>query len=196
MANRIRNAGFECVLTREPGGTSIGKQIRKIILSPSNGEMSAETEMGLYFSDRIQHLREVVFPAVTRGEIVISDRFTDSTMVYQGYGRQQPVTFIKALDRVMTGSYRPRWTFLLDLPLEEGLRRAYSRNRRSARAAAESRLDDESIAFHQRVRDGYARLAKREPKRFIVVSAKGSREEIHAAIWAELTRRLRRLRSA
>lgn len=193
VARRIRDAGFDCILTREPGGTPIGREIRQVILSPKNKDMSAEAELGLYFSDRAQHLRQLVQPALQQGKFVISDRFTDSTLAYQGYGRQLPLKLIRSLDRVMTGGFRPSLTLLLDFPVEDGLTRARLRNRADYVAAKEGRFEEEAFTFHRRVRNGYFRLARQEPDRFVVVSASGTRREIHEELWKQLTKRVRRL---
>lgn len=186
LASRFRRDGRDCLLTREPGGTPIGRQIRSVILSPANRRMSAETELGLYFSDRAQHLREVVWPALDAGRIVVCDRFTDSTIAYQGYGRGLSLRSIRSLDRVMTGAFRPHLTILLDLPAEAGLTRARARNRGSVAHRREGRFEREQLEFHERVRGGYARLARREPDRYIVVGAQGERRDVHEAIWSSL----------
>jgi dTMP kinase len=186
LAKRLRDAGYACVLTREPGATAIGKQIRQIVLSPENHRLCAEAELGLYFSDRAQHLREIVWPALAAGRIVVTDRFTDSTLAYQGYGRRLPISMIRSLDRIMTGSFRPHVTLLLDLPVEEGLRRARRRNKNSPKHRREGRFEEEELAFHERVRRGYGKMAKREPNRFVTVSAMGTASEVHEALWRAL----------
>jgi dTMP kinase len=152
--------------------------------------MAPEVEMALYFADRAQHLREVIWPALEAGKIVISDRFTDSSIVYQGYARGLPRALIRSLDRIMTGEYRPRFTILLDLPVEQGLKRARGRNRKSPKSRSEGRFEAERLAFHRRVRDGYLRMARRERQRYIVVPAKGDRRQLHEEIWNELAPRL------
>lgn len=195
FAKRLRAAGIECVLTREPGGTRIGRRIRSVILDPGNTGMSPEAELGLYFSDRAQHLRELVWPALEAGGVVVCDRFTDSTLAYQGSGRGLSRRRIRALDRLMTGAFRPKLTVLLDLPPEEGLRRARRRNEGSRRRMREARFDREELAFHRRVRNAYLAMARREPRRYVVVSAEGSPASVHERLWdaarARLGRRLR-----
>ena len=186
LAKRLRSEGYQCVLTREPGATAIGKQIRRIVLSPENHGLCPESELGLYFSDRAQHLREVVWPALEAGKLVVSDRFTDSTLAYQGYGRGLSLRMIRSLDRIMTGSFRPHLTLLLDFSAEEGLRRARRRNTESVVRGKEGRFEEEELAFHNRVRRGYAKIAKREPERYVTVSAVGTAAEVHEALWAAL----------
>jgi dTMP kinase len=183
---RLRREGLDCVLTREPGGTRIGRQIRQIILATGHREMSPEVELGLYFSDRAQHLRQVVWPALEEGKLVVCDRFTDSTLAYQGYGRGLPLPLIRSLDRILTGSFRPHVTVLLDVNAEKGLGRARRRNRADARFGKEGRFEREALQFHERVRKGYLAMARREPRRYVVVPAVGTRAEIHEALWARL----------
>ena len=146
--------------------------------------------MALYFADRAQHLREVIWPALEDGKIVISDRFTDSTLVYQGYARGISRRMIRSLDRVMTGEYRPRYTLLLDFAAEDGLRRAQARNRRSKTGRGEARFEEERLDFHRRVRKAYLQMARREPDRYIVVAAEGNRRKIHEEIWKRLSPRM------
>jgi dTMP kinase len=178
------------LLTREPGGTRIGREIRKILLNPANRQMASEVEMALYFADRAQHLREVILPALDEGKYVICDRFTDSTLAYQGYARGIPRRLIRSLDRIMTGEYRPRFTVLLDLPLEDGLKRARGRNQRSKKGRGEARFEEERLEFHSRVRRGYLQMARKEPDRYVVVTAEGNRPRVHDAIWKQLASRM------
>jgi dTMP kinase len=186
LARRLRREGYEAVLTREPGGTRIGRRIREVILAPGHRAMCPETELGLYFSDRAQHLREVVWPALHSGKIVVSDRFTDSTLAYQGYGRGLSLPLIRRLDRIMTGGFRPDVTVLLDLTAATGLSRARRRNRESESHRKEGRFEIETLGFHERVRGGYLELARREPGRFLLVPAEGSPAKVHEAVWARL----------
>jgi len=186
LARRLRREGHPSVLTREPGGTPIGRRIRQVILSPGHREMSPEAELGLYFSDRAQHLREVVWPALEDGRIVVCDRYTDSTIAYPGYGRGLPLRLIRSLDRIMTGGFRPDVTLLLDVPADRGLARARRRNRTRSSFRKEARFEGEALAFHERVRRGYLAMARREPDRFVVLSAEGPRSRVHEEIWSRL----------
>ncbi len=186
LARRLRREGYETVLTREPGGTPIGRRIREVILAPGHRAMCPETELALYFSDRAQHLREVVWPALEEGKIVVSDRFTDSTLAYQGYGRGLSLGLIRRLDRILTGGFRPDVTVLLDLTAEKGLSRARRRNRENESFRREGRFEIEALEFHQRVRRGYLRLARREPGRFLLVPVEGSPAKVHEAVWTRL----------
>jgi dTMP kinase len=185
LARRFRREGHDVVLTREPGGTQIGRHIRQVILDPDHRRMAPEVELGLYFSDRAQHLREVVWPALERGSLVVCDRFTDSTLAYQGYGRGIPLRLIRSLDRIMTGGFKPDLTILLDLTPEEGLLRARERNR-SQSLHREGRFEEEELRFHERVRSGYLRMAKREPRRYLVLPAEGPRSRVHELVWSRV----------
>jgi dTMP kinase len=197
LARRLRREGLDAVLTREPGGTRIGRHIRQVILATGHREMSLEAELGLYFSDRAQHLREVVWPALEARRVVVCDRFTDSTLAYQGYGRGISLRLIHSLDRVLTGSFRPDLTVLLDVAADEGLGRAQRRNRARRNLRKEARFENETLQFHERVRKGYLAMARREPDRYVVVAADGSRALVHERVWEQVQERvdLRRLRN-
>jgi dTMP kinase len=190
LAKRLESLGRACLLTREPGGTRIGREIRKVLLNPTHRQMAPEVEMALYFADRAQHLREVIRPALDEGKYVICDRFTDSTLAYQGYARGIPRRLIRSLDRIMTGEYRPRFTVLLDLQVEDGLKRARGRNQRSKTGRREARFEKERLEFHSRVRRAYLQMARKEPDRFVVVAAAGSRRTIHEEVWTRLAPRM------
>jgi dTMP kinase len=197
FVKRLRSMGISCLETREPGGTAIGQRIRSVILDPRHANMSPETELGLYFADRIQHLREIVWPALEAGRVVVCDRFTDSTLAYQGYGRGLSRRNIRRLDRVMTGGFRPKLTLLLDLPAEDGLRRATRRNASRRSLLLEARFDQEALAFHQRVRRGYLRMARAEPERYAIVPADGTPKSVHEELWRVAWERVgRNLREA
>ena len=168
-------------LTREPGGTPIGDQVRRILLDPLNRLLDPTAELLLYAASRAQHLREVIRPALAMGRIVLCDRFSDATIAYQGYGRGLSVPVIRELDRIVTAGLRPRLTVLLDLPAETGLGRARGRNT-SQGLHGEARFENEDIAFHSMVRNGYLQLAKEEPERIHTVNAARSPEEVQEDI--------------
>lgn len=173
--------GKDVVLTREPGGTAIGDQVRRVLLDPANKAMDPTAELLLYAASRAQHLRQVISPALNSGKIVLCDRFSDATLAYQGYGRGLSVAVIRDLDRIVTASLRPRLTILLDIDARTGVARARGRNS-AQNLHAEARFEDEAIEFHTRVRDGYLAIAREEPERFRLVSAAGPPEEIHKEI--------------
>ena len=190
LAKRLEKSGRPCLLTREPGGTRIGREIRKVLLHPAHQRMAPEVELALYFADRAQHLKEVIWPALEEGRIVITDRFTDSSIAYQGFARGLSRRLIHSLDRLMTGGFRPRFTVLLDLRPEHGLRRARVRNQQTRRSRTQGRFELERLEFHRRVRKAYLQLARQERRRYIVVPAQGNRFQIHEEIWKLLAPRM------
>ncbi len=167
--------GYDVVLTEEPGGTKIGLKIREILLSPDNQGITPINELMLYNADRVQHLNELILPSINRGKIVITDRFTDSTYAYQGFGRGIDLKLIDSIDLIATTGMRPDITILLDLDVETGLKRNIGINKTD-------RLELENIEFHKRVRKGYLNLAQKEPERIKLINAAGNIEEIHTKI--------------
>lgn len=172
LAQYLRENGRDVIETVEPGGTEIGRQIRRILLDPANTIIQPRTELLLYFASRAQNVEEVIRPALDAGKVVLCDRFTDSTLVYQGCGRGLDTGVVLDLDRIACQGLRPSTTVLIDIDLETSLSRAKRRNERVGQA--ESRIDDESTAFHQSVREGYRKLAAAEPERFIVIDGRAS----------------------
>lgn len=176
----LRNRGLGVILTEEPGGTRIGLKIREILLSLEHKNMTPVTELLLYNASRAQHLSEVIRPAIDNGSIVITDRFTDSTLAYQGYGRAIDTDLIFSLDRIATDNLRPDITLLLDFDVEAGLRRNRGINKAD-------RLELETLTFHRRVRRGYLDLAAKEPQRIKLVDASAPIEEVHKKIITVIT---------
>jgi dTMP kinase len=168
-----RALGPDAVLTQEPGGTAIGRAIRQLLLHPANRAMSAEAEVLLFFADRAQHVAEVIRPALAAGKIVISTRYVDTSLAYQGYGRGLDLDRIRSVAVLATGGLRPDLTLFFDLPLEIGLARVVSRGGRD-------RLESEVREFHERVRNGYLELAAAEPDRWIRIDASGSEADVEA----------------
>ncbi|MEW6586800.1 MAG: dTMP kinase [Nitrospirota bacterium] len=181
LFNHLRQKGFDVALTAEPGGTKIGDKIREVLLSPDHNEMAPMTELLLYFSSRTQHMEELIMPALKRGAIVVTDRFTDSTIAYQGYGRGIDLGLIHSLDRIATSGFRPDLTLLLDLDVETGLRRNKGINKTD-------RLELEDVEFHERVRDGFLLLAAQESERIRVIDASAGIEEVHERVIAAVGR--------
>ncbi len=175
LAEYLSARGFSTVLTEEPGGTSIGLRIREVILKVEHTEMHSLTELLLYSADRSQHIHELVLPALHSGKTIITDRFSDSTMAYQGFGRGLDIDLIAELDRIVTGGLRPDLTLLLDMDVETGL----GRNRGANKV---DRLELEDIAFHEKVRAGYHELARKEPERIRLIDASEGIEETKAKI--------------
>lgn len=175
LSEYLAKKGRKTVLTEEPGGTPISLQIRKALLSTKHKEMDYLTELLLYNAARIQHIKEKIIPAIDGGRIVITDRFSDSTVAYQGYGRGISLKLIDSLDRIATGRMRPDLTILLDLDVETGLMRNKKINKRD-------RLELEDVKFHKKVRKGYLRLAAMEPERIKLVKASKSIDAVHREV--------------
>ena len=175
LSEYLTKKGLKTVLTEEPGGTPISLQIRKALLSTKHKEMDYLTELLLYNAARIQHIKEKIIPAIDGGRIVITDRFSDSTVAYQGYGRGISLKLIDSLDRIATGGMRPDLTILLDLDVETGLMRNKHINK-------VDRLELEDVKFHKKVREGFLKLAAKEPKRIKLVKASKGIAEIHREI--------------
>jgi dTMP kinase len=167
--------GYEVILTEEPGGTLISLRIREILLSVDHSNMKPLTELLLYNAARAQHIEEVILPALNRGSVVITDRFTDSTFAYQGYGRGIDPDLLESIDKIATNGLRPDITILLDLDVETGLKR----NRRINKT---DRLELEDVEFHERVRKGYHELAAKEPERIKALDASVGIEELNILI--------------
>ncbi len=181
LANHLTAHGRAVTLTREPGGTPIGDQVRKILLDPANAALDPKSELLLYAAARAQHLAELIAPALAAGRIVLCDRFSDATLAYQGFGRGLSLDLIGELDRIVTTGMRPDLTVLLDIDAASGLERARGRNRRSG-LEAEARFENEELFFHERVRRGYLELAKGDPGRFRIIDASPTEEEIQGRI--------------
>ena len=170
VAAALRRSGHDPLMTREPGGTSLGVALRKVLLNPDMEKIGSMAELMLFAADRAQHVSEVILPALEDRQIVLCDRYSDATVAYQGHGRGIPLDAIAAVDKQVRSGAIPHLTVLLDLPVETGLTRARTRND-EARDSSESRIDEEEMAFHQRVREGYLMLAGNEPERFLVLDA-------------------------
>jgi dTMP kinase len=175
LQQSLLGLGYEVILTEEPGGTLISLRIREILLSVDHTNMKPLTELLLYNAARAQHIEEVILPALNRGAVVITDRFTDSTFAYQGYGRGIDLKLLESIDKIATNGLRPDMTMLLDLDVETGL----TRNRRINKT---DRLELEDVEFHKRVRKGYHELAAKEPERIKVLDASGEIEELKIVI--------------
>ncbi len=184
LAEWLRGQGYEVVLTREPGGTDIGDQIRVVLHDPHNTTMDARTEILLYSASRAQHVAQRIRPALAAGKIVISDRYADSTLAYQGYGRGLDLETLQAITAFATSGLTPDLTLYLDVVPQEGLQR------RRLGGDEWNRLDAETLEFHQRVRAGYLELAGLEPERWVVIDAAPSAEEVQAEIRALVKTRL------
>lgn len=181
LAKRLRARGHVVLETVEPGGTEIGGKIRQVLLDAANQELSPTAELLLYFASRAQNVDERIGPALRRGEIVLADRFTDSTLVYQGCGRGLGAETVLALDRVACRGLKPDLTLLVDIDVETSLARARARN--AAQPAGETRMDEQSLEFHRKVYEAYQALAAGEPERIRRIDGGAAVEEIELAIW-------------
>ena len=165
LADALRRDGHEVVLTREPGGTELGRRLRQLLLDETSLAPTPQTELLLYLADRAEHVERLIRPALERGAIVIADRFSDSMVAYQGHGRGMPIEIVRDLDAFARAGIHPSLTFLLDLPPEEGLERV-----RASRSA--DRLESEDLEFHRRVRAGFRAIASADPERVILLDAR------------------------
>ena len=171
------------VRTREPGGTTLAEKIRAILLDDSNGELSSQSELLLVFASRAQHLEQLIRPALARGDTVLCDRFTDASWAYQGGGRQMPDEWIATLEQMVHGDLQPDLTLLLDLPVEQGLKRV-------SRRGEADRFEQESLRFFKRVRQAYLAHAESNSKRFEIIDATGDLDQVWSQIVSVLVRRL------
>ena len=174
----LKKKGIPYITTREPGGTKIAEAIRHILLNPDLKEMRPETELLLYCASRAQHTAELILPALAEGKIVLCDRYFDSTYAYQGAARDLDEELINVLTKFSTYGRNPDLTFLLDLPVEIGLARIKNRNL--------DRLEQETISFHEKVREQYLSIARKYHSRYIVLKGESQPEEIHRQILASL----------
>jgi dTMP kinase len=182
QARRLAAAlGPRTVLTQEPGGTTLGRDIRGLLLD-ARRTVAPATEVLLFFADRAQHVAEVVRPALGAGRAVVSDRYTDSSLAYQGYGRGLDMDLIRAVARLATGGLQPDVTVFLDVPVEVGLERVGKRGSRD-------RLEGEVREFHERVRDGYLKMIAEEPRRWVTVDGLAPPDEVEARMRAVLAAR-------
>ena len=186
LAAALRAAGHKVIETREPGGTATGEKIRKVLLDSGTAGLAPQAEMALMFASRAQHIAEVIEPGITAGNIVLCDRFTDSTEAYQGGGRRLGSKAVLELHRVLCGDLQPELTILLDSNPHASVSRARRRNQRDSKSTSrghdENRFEQETRAFFARVREGFAAIARREPGRVVVVDARGTPAQTHARI--------------
>jgi len=171
------------LLTREPGDTSIGRDVRRLLLERRDTPLSCEAELFLIAADRAQHVREIIRPALAAGQLVICDRYTDSTLAYQGYGRGMDLSLLRRINLLATEGLAPDLTLIFDCPAEVALRRATERlNRMQDETSREDRFEAEGLEFQKRVRSGFLQLAKAEPARFVVIDGDASPESIHGQV--------------
>jgi dTMP kinase len=180
LAQHLKKRGLAVRVTREPGGTKVGERIRKILLASTTTRLAPLAELALMYAARAQHLQEVIRPALAQGEIVVSDRYNDASLAYQGHGRELGVKTVRAFDRIICGRTQPDLTIVLDLPPRLSLKRAQGRE--SHRKSKQERFELQGMKFHQRVRDAYLAIARKEPRRVKVVRADGPVAEVQAEL--------------
>lgn len=195
LVERLRATGHTVTENQEPGTTIIGRQIRRILLDPTHQEMAGMTELLLMFASRTQAAAEIIIPALKRGEIVVSDRFTDSTLAYQGEGRGIGFETVLAAHRLALGQLMPDITVCLRVDLQIGLERAHNRNKGND-GDSEARLDQQSIEFHKRVSEGYNKISRLEPARFRIVDGQGERGQVAERVWSMIAPLLQKCQPA
>jgi len=186
IAAFLRDAGYEVVVTREPGGTAVGDQIRDVLMNLENVTIVPRTEILLFLAARAQHVESLIRPALEEGKVVLCDRFGDSTLAYQGYGHATDLDTLRSLLNYSTGGLTPDLTLLLDVPVQDGMAR------KKDNAAEWNRLDAYTIAFHERVRKGYLALAANEPERWLVIDATKDKDEVQEAMRKAIMDRLKK----
>ena len=174
----LEGEGHACVTTREPGGTAIGEKIRSILLDAGNRDMDPAAELLLYTADRAQHIKAFVNPALSSGKTVVCDRYFDATMAYQGFARGLDMDLINQLHQLILGGLKPDVTLLLDLSPEIGLSRAWNQINSGTRSADETRFEEETLLFHEKVRAGYLSLARNEPGRYRIIDASKNEAQV------------------
>jgi dTMP kinase len=189
LAKHLRSSGFQVVLTREPGGgskDSLAENIRHLLLTPGKSVPNPQTELFLFLAARAQHVQEFIRPALSRGNVVLCERFSDATLAYQTGGRKLPAKFVNSADAFARQGLKPDLTLLFDIRPEQGLRRAFQAK------AGHDRMENEPHTFHEGVRRVYQQLARKEPKRFRVISAEVSLNEASRQVWKIVKAWLRR----
>ena len=179
--------GREILVTREPGGTEQAEEIRAILVNGATDKLSVQAEALLMIAARTEHVQKIIQPALRRDAIVICDRFSDSTLVYQGLAHDKDITLLRSIHQFGFGDLRPDLTFVLDLPPEQGLKRAEARVQAQN---TESRFEEKGLAFHSRVRDGFIELAAQELDRIVIIDASGTPEHTDKLVKQQLTNRL------
>ena len=186
LAGHLRKAGYDVVVTREPGGTAVGDQIREVLMNLENVSIVPRTEILLFLAARAQHVEGLIRPALEAGKVVLCDRFGDSTLAYQGYGHETDLDTLRLLLNYSTGGLQPDLTLLLDVPVREGL------GRKLENSEEWNRLDAYAEAFHERVRQGYLSLAAREPDRWVVIDATQEIAQVQDAMRHAILSRLKK----
>ena len=181
LLKKLEQQNIPVVLTHEPGGTALGNEVRKTLKRQRGSSISPQAELFLFAASRAQLVAELIRPALAEGKVVICDRFTHSTLVYQGYGRGLDLTFVETVNNMATGNLKPDLAILLDISPEQGLARKRS---------LKDRFEQEDLSFHRRVREGYLKMAAAEPDRWLVIDASLPKGKIAEIIWDRVSRLL------
>jgi len=184
LAEFLRASGHDVLVTREPGGTPVGDQIREILMNLQNDSIIPRTEILLFLAARAQHVEALIRPALAAGKIVLCDRFGDSTLAYQGFGHKTDLKTLQTLLEFSTAGLKPDLTLLVDVPVELGIAR------KRANSSEWNRLDAYALAFHERVRQGYFALAEAEPERWLIIDATENKESVQEALRSAILNRL------
>lgn len=179
LGDYLQNRGFSVILTKEPGGTLLGKNIRNLLLRSQGINIGSEAELFLFAADRSQHVKEIILPGLKDGKVVICDRFTDATVAYQGYARGVDNALIDKLNNLATSGLKPDVTILLEMEVSTGLERARSRNQKKDSLKREDRFEREGNSFHDKVKQGYLALAQAEPDRIKLINADRTIKQVH-----------------
>ncbi len=182
LAARLKSGGREVLETAEPGGTPVGMQIRRVLLDSANTELRPTTELLLMFAARAQNVEQLILPALSQGRVVLCDRFTDSSLVYQGAGRGLGAEMVYEVDRIACRGLVPDLTLLIDIDIETGLARAHRRNARTQ--DVETRMEEQNLSFHRKVRETYRQLASDEPSRVRLIDGSRPEATVGAEVWA------------
>ncbi|MFU8826578.1 MAG: dTMP kinase [Brevefilum sp.] len=185
LAEFLRGAGYDIVVTREPGGTAVGDQIREVLMNLQNVSIIPRTEILLFLAARAQHVEELIRPALAAGKVVLCDRYGDSTLAYQGFGHRTDLKTLQTLLDFSTGGLKPDLTLLVDVPVELGM------TRKRANSSEWNRLDAYDLAFHERVRQGYFALAEAEPVRWMIIDATEEKQQVQEALRQAILDRLK-----
>ena len=190
VAQYLKSIGKEVVVTREPGGTEVGKEIRRLLVEGDKDKFDEVAEILLFYADRRIHLEKKIKPAINEGKYVLSDRYNDSTIAYQFYGSNKfsDTKILDELYKIIAGDFKPDATVLLDVDVELGLKRSFKKAETSN--TKELRFENVELAFHQRLKNGYLELAKKDPNRFVVVNANNSVEEVYEELIEKLKTKL------
>jgi dTMP kinase len=185
LAARLRDLNVPLLESAEPGGTPIGQKVRRILLDPENAELSPTTELLLMFAARAQNVDQWILPALGQGKVVLSDRFTDSTLVFQGSARGLGWDIVRTVDKIACKGLIPDLTLCIDVDTVTGLARAHARNRIHT-GASESRLDEQAVDFHQKARAAYHQLSQQEPDRFRLIDGDAPPDVVAQRVWQQV----------